>query len=72
MSFPNLGPTEWIIIGIILVVLFGSKKMSEIARGLGESNKELKRAKKEFQSAVSDQELEPEKPPEPEKKDKED
>ena len=61
MPFPNLGATEWIIIGIILVVLFGSKKMTEMAKGLGESSKELKRAKKEFHSALSDQEPEPEK-----------
>lgn len=46
---PNLGPTEWIIIGVLLVILFGSKKLTEFARGLGESGKELKKAKREFQ-----------------------
>lgn len=46
---PNLGATEWIIIGVLLVVLFGSKKLTELARGLGESGKELKKVKKEFQ-----------------------
>lgn len=48
---PNLGATEWIIIAVLVLVLFGSKKLTELARGLGESGKELKRAKKEFQTA---------------------
>ncbi|GAA3413138.1 Sec-independent protein translocase subunit TatA [Streptosporangium vulgare] len=34
---PNLGPTELIIIGLILVLLFGAKKLPEAARGLGRS-----------------------------------
>ena len=48
---PNLGATEWIIIAVLVIVLFGSKKLTELARGLGESGKELKRAKREFTSA---------------------
>lgn len=54
--FPNLGSTEWIIIGLVLLVLFGSKKLTELARGLGESGKEIKKAKKEFQTAFEDKE----------------
>ncbi|MFF5205540.1 Sec-independent protein translocase subunit TatA [Streptosporangium sp. NPDC000396] len=34
---PNLGPTELIIIGLILVLLFGAKKLPDAARGLGRS-----------------------------------
>lgn len=34
---PNLGPAELIIIGLILVLLFGAKKLPEAARGLGRS-----------------------------------
>ncbi|MFC4062170.1 Sec-independent protein translocase subunit TatA [Planomonospora corallina] len=34
---PNLGTTELIIIGLILVLLFGAKKLPEAARGLGRS-----------------------------------
>ncbi|MER5623213.1 Sec-independent protein translocase subunit TatA [Streptosporangium sp. NPDC002544] len=34
---PNLGPGELIIIGLILVLLFGAKKLPEAARGLGRS-----------------------------------
>ncbi|WP_449065924.1 Sec-independent protein translocase subunit TatA, partial [Planomonospora algeriensis] len=34
---PNLGAPELIIIGVILVLLFGAKKLPEAARGLGRS-----------------------------------
>lgn len=44
----GLGTTEIIIIGLVLVLLFGSKKLVEFARGLGESTKELKKAAKEI------------------------
>jgi len=47
----NIGTTELIIIGSILLLLFGSKKLVEFARGLGESTKELKKAGKEFHNA---------------------
>lgn len=53
---PNLGTTEWVIILIALVVLFGSKKLTELAKGMGEGTKELKKAKKEFNKAVSEDE----------------
>ncbi len=49
--FQNIGTTEIVIIGIVLIILFGSKKMVEFARGLGESTKELKKAGKELTSA---------------------
>jgi sec-independent protein translocase protein TatA len=45
----NLGPAELIIVAIVALVLFGNKKLGELARGLGESNKEFKKIKKEIQ-----------------------
>lgn len=57
--FSNLGTTEWVIIGVVIFVLFGGKKLTELARGLGESGKELKRVKKEFHKAVKDDNDEP-------------
>lgn len=50
----NLGTTEIIIIAIVLLILFGGKKLPELARGLGESGKELKKAKKELMEALED------------------
>lgn len=37
------GPTEWMWIAGICVVLFGAKKLPELARGVGQSVVELKR-----------------------------
>lgn len=57
----NIGTTELIIIGVILLVLFGGKKLSELARGIGKSGKELKNVKKEMIDAFNDTEDESEK-----------
>lgn len=50
----NLGSKEILIIALIILFLFGSKKLTEWAKGLGEAGKELKKAKKEFTSAIDD------------------
>ena len=49
----NLGSGELVIIGILLLVFFGSKKLNELARGLGQSSKELKKMQREFNQEVS-------------------
>ena len=54
--FRNLGTTEIIIIAVVLLILFGGKKLPELARGLGEAGKELKTAKKEISQAMKDEE----------------
>ena len=46
---PGIGSTEIILIAIVLLVLFGSQKVIEFARGLGETKKELKNVKKELE-----------------------
>lgn len=38
----NLGPAELIIILVIVLLLFGSKKLPELARSIGTSLKELR------------------------------
>ena len=38
-----LGPTELIIILVIVVLLFGARKLPELARGLGASAKEFRK-----------------------------
>lgn len=40
----GLGTTELIIIAVVLLVLFGGKKLPELARGLGEAIREFKRS----------------------------
>jgi sec-independent protein translocase protein TatA len=41
--FKSLGTTELLILALILLVLFGSKKLPELGKGLGEAIKELKK-----------------------------
>lgn len=45
--FRDIGAQELIIIALVLLVLFGGKKLPEFGRGLGESIKELKKSFKE-------------------------
>lgn len=44
---------EWIFIGILALVLFGPKRIPEIARGLGKALGELQRAKEDFHREIS-------------------
>ena len=45
------GHWEWILIVLVLVLLFGAKKIPELAKGLGSGIKEFKKATKEGESA---------------------
>lgn len=50
----NIGPTEMVIIALILILFFGSKVVTRLARTSGETLKEIKQVKKTFTDAVSD------------------
>lgn len=52
--FSNIGSGEVVIVILALLFLFGGKKLPELARGLGESSKELKKVKSEINHALSD------------------
>ena len=56
LSMPGAG--EWILILLVILLLFGGKKLPELARGLGRSLAEFKKGKeeaeKELKSAVAD------------------
>lgn len=45
--FPSIGTTEWIIIAVIILFLFGGKKIPEFFKGLGEAVNEFKKASKD-------------------------
>lgn len=47
LAFMGMGPTELIVILIILLVLFGGSKLPGLAKGLGQSIKEFKKASKD-------------------------
>ena len=44
---PNLGPLELTLIIAVILLLFGAKKLPELARGLGQGLKEFKTAVKD-------------------------
>ena len=46
----GLGPSELIIIAVIILILFGAKKIPEIGKGLGGAVREFKNIKKEINS----------------------
>lgn len=41
--FKSIGSTELIIIALVLLLLFGGKKLPELGKGLGESVSEFKK-----------------------------
>ncbi|GEC79066.1 MULTISPECIES: Sec-independent protein translocase subunit TatA/TatB [Flavobacterium] len=55
----RMGATEWIVIGVVILLLFGGKKIPELMKGLGSGVKEFKNAAKgEDQPADSKKEEE--------------
>ena len=42
--FSTIGSTELLIIALILLILFGGRKLPELGKGLGESVKEFKKS----------------------------
>ncbi len=50
----NIGTTELIIIALVLLFLFGGKKLTEMARGAGKTGRELKEVKREFQETLNE------------------
>ena len=48
-----IGWFEWLWIVLVVIVLFGCKKIPELARGLGRGINEFKRAKNEITDEIS-------------------
>ncbi len=49
-----LGPTELVIILFIVLLLFGAKKLPDLAKGLGKSVSEFKKATTEAERDIQD------------------
>lgn len=43
----SIGVTEWLVIALIVILLFGGKKIPELFKGLGEALREFKKASKD-------------------------
>ena len=54
----GLGGPEIAVIFVIVLLLFGAKKIPELARGLGKSMGEFKRARDEFEDEIKMAEFE--------------
>jgi len=52
----GLGTTELIVIAVIVLLLFGAKRLPEIGKGIGGALKEFKQVKKEIISDADDKE----------------
>ena len=59
LAFGGLGPWEIILILLVVLVLFGAKKLPELAKGMGQGIKEFKKATRdvnnELERAIDDQ-----------------
>ena len=49
----GLGSTEILVILFIVLLLFGAKKLPELARGLGKSMNEFKKASSEMEREIN-------------------
>jgi sec-independent protein translocase protein TatA len=51
--FGNFGMGELIVIFLVILVLFGSKKIPDLAQGVGKGMKEFRKAIKDVEDEVS-------------------
>jgi sec-independent protein translocase protein TatA len=52
MAIGMPGGPEWMFIIFVVLLLFGAKKLPELARGLGKSIGEFKKAREEFEGEI--------------------
>ena len=53
LAFGPVGPQEMMLILVILLLLFGAKKLPELARGMGKSMGEFKKAREDFEHEIT-------------------
>ena len=52
LLFGMPGGTEWIVILLAILLLFGAKRLPELAKGLGKSIREFKKATSEVEDNI--------------------
>jgi len=50
--FPAIGMPELLVIMLVILLLFGSKRLPELARGIGKSMSKLKKAAEEVKKEI--------------------
>ncbi|MCI0432165.1 MAG: twin-arginine translocase TatA/TatE family subunit [Gemmatimonadetes bacterium] len=48
----NLGPMEMIFVSVVLLLIFGAKRLPELGSGLGKGIREFKRSMREINAEV--------------------
>jgi sec-independent protein translocase protein TatA len=56
--FGNLGAGEIILILLVILILFGAKKIPELARGIGKGMSEFKKGLKDVEDEIKNSENE--------------
>jgi len=54
LGLGNFGGPDVLIILLIVLILFGAKKLPDLARGLGQSLNEFKKAREDFDRELHD------------------
>ena len=49
-----IGPWQWVIIALVILLLFGGKKIPELMRGLGKGVKSFKQGMNEVEKEIKD------------------
>ena len=62
LAIGPLGNMEILVIAILVLVLFGAKKLPTFARSIGKSMGEFKKARQEFENELSQAQIEAETP----------
>ena len=52
LIIPGIGPSEMMIVAFIVMLLFGAKKLPELARSLGKSKGEFEKGKHDSESKL--------------------
>lgn len=53
-AIANLGsPSHWFILFVLILIVFGARRLPEIARNLGKGLAEFKKAKREFEHELT-------------------
>ena len=52
----NFGPTEMLLLFLVVLLLFGPSQIPKMARGLGQAIREFKKAQREIHDEISREE----------------